>query len=56
MSTGKNVRGNVKFVKIILYVCVCEFGHAQLFVTPWTVALQVFENIGMGCHFLTLGD
>ena len=41
------------------WVCVC---CAQLFVTPWTVALQVplsmgfpSKNTGMGCHFLLQG-
>ena len=41
------------------WVCVC---CAQLFVTPWTVALQVplsvgfpSKNTGMGCCFLLQG-
>ena len=28
------------------YVCVCMLSHVQLFVTPWTVALQSFLSMG----------
>ena len=47
---------------VCVCVCVCVLIHAQLFVTPWTVAHQAplstefsRQEYWSGCHFLLQG-